>query len=100
MTGAREGRESLENLNHSLKQSAEIRVKVGQVADNVARCSREQSRGVDQCAKAISQMEHATQATAASAEEGAAAAEQLSAQAEHIKQVVHELTGLVGGGIN
>jgi methyl-accepting chemotaxis protein/methyl-accepting chemotaxis protein-1 (serine sensor receptor) len=60
--------------------------------------SQEQSRGIEQIAKAISQMEQVTQKTAASAEESASAGEELSSHSEHLREEVAELLAIVGGG--
>ncbi len=60
--------------------------------------SQEQARGIEQIAKAITQMEQVTQKTAANAEESASAAEELNAQSETLKDVVERLTAMVGGG--
>ena len=96
VASAREGRERLEMVTASWGQSAQVREAVKQVADSVSQSSVEQTRGVDQIAKAVSQMERATQSTAASAEQSAAAAEELVAQSEGIKTAVRGLASLVG----
>jgi methyl-accepting chemotaxis protein/methyl-accepting chemotaxis protein-1 (serine sensor receptor) len=58
-------------------EAAQVKVLVDEI--NIG--SAEQSRGIDQIARSITQMETVTQSTAANAEESAAAAEQLNAQA-------------------
>lgn len=68
------------------------------LVDEVNLGSQEQSRGIEQVAKAITLMEKVTQATAAGAQESAAAAEQLSAQSETMKSVLTQLISLVNGG--
>jgi methyl-accepting chemotaxis protein len=67
------------------------------LVDEVNLGSAEQARGIDQIAKAITQMEQVTQTTAANAEESAAAAEELTAQSETLKDIVETLTAMVGG---
>jgi methyl-accepting chemotaxis protein/methyl-accepting chemotaxis protein-1 (serine sensor receptor) len=74
-------------------ESAKIRTLVDEI--NVG--SIEQSRGIDEISRSITQMEQVTQRNAAGAEEGAAAAEQLNAQAEAMKDVVHILRNMVDG---
>jgi hypothetical protein len=64
--------------------------------DPVSVASREQYRGIEQMAVAMSQMESVTQQTAASAEEGAVAAEQHTGQSASLKDVVDRLAGMVG----
>jgi methyl-accepting chemotaxis protein/methyl-accepting chemotaxis protein-1 (serine sensor receptor) len=66
------------------------------MADDLNLSSEEQSRGLDQIASAVHQMERVTQSTAASAEESAAAAEQLNAQSEALRDVVARLNSMVG----
>jgi methyl-accepting chemotaxis protein/methyl-accepting chemotaxis protein-1 (serine sensor receptor) len=58
--------------------------------------SEEQSRGIEQIGKAITQMEQLTQRSAASAEESASAAQQLSAQAASLKDIVTSMNHLIG----
>jgi methyl-accepting chemotaxis protein len=53
--------------------------------------------GIEQIGKAIMQMEDVTRKTAASAEENASAAEELNAQSEALKDIVEQLTAMVGG---
>lgn len=75
-------------------ESSQIKILV----DEINLGSVEQSRGIDQISKAISQMEHVTQNNAANAQESAAAAEELNAQAEAMKSIVKTLRAMVDGG--
>ena len=101
-------------IEESITKSGDGKAKVDQVAaaiqaltaeaatiktlvDEVNLGSQEQSRGIDQIVKAISQMEQVTQKNAAGAEEGASAAEELTAQSETLKDVVARLDTMVGG---
>lgn len=93
---AHEGRARLQALNDSLNASAQVRGAVKKMADLVSESSAEQSRGVEQIAQSIAQMDRATQSNSASAEENAAAAEELMAQSEAMKNVVRELSSLAG----
>jgi methyl-accepting chemotaxis protein/methyl-accepting chemotaxis protein-1 (serine sensor receptor) len=74
---------------------ASSRVKA--LVDEVNQSSQQQSRGMHEIARAISQMEQVTQKTAATAEESAAAGEELTAQSETLRGVVKRLNQLVGG---
>jgi methyl-accepting chemotaxis protein/methyl-accepting chemotaxis protein-1 (serine sensor receptor) len=74
-------------------ESSKIKVLV----DEINLGSLEQSRGIDEISRSITQMEQVTQSSAANAEEGAAAAEQLNAQAESMKDVVGRLKSMVDG---
>jgi len=70
--------------------------KVGGLVEEIAAASREQSQGVDQLNKAMTEIDKATQRNAANAEESAASAEEMNAQAEQIKDLARELAALVG----
>ena len=101
-------------IEDSITRSSEGKIKVDQVAlavqaitqdaaqvkimvDEVSLSSEEQSRGIDQIGRSITQMEQVTQTNAASAEQSAAAAQQLSAQSETLKDVIGRLNHMVGG---
>ena len=111
---ARAAKDTATLIEESIAKSNDGRMKVNQVATAIGAItedssrlktlvgevnlgSQEQTRGIEQVAKAITQMEQVTQKTAASAEEGAAAAEELTAQSEALKEVVEQLAALVGG---
>ena len=66
------------------------------LVDEVNASSEEQSRGIQQVAKTILDMQSVTQQTAASAEESASASEELSAQSEGLRGIVTRLNELVG----
>jgi methyl-accepting chemotaxis protein len=79
---------------------AEITVqakKVNELMDEIAAASQEQSQGISQINKAISQMEAVTQQNAANAEESASASEELNAQAGNLREIVQQLVILVDG---
>src|SRR5450759_2329832 len=112
---AQAARDTAALIEESIAKSNDGKVKVDQVAaairaiteefgkvktlvDEVNQGSQEQTRGIEQVAKAVVQMQQVTQTTAAGAEESAAAAEELNAQSEALKQVVARLSAMVGGG--
>jgi methyl-accepting chemotaxis protein/methyl-accepting chemotaxis protein-1 (serine sensor receptor) len=112
---AQAARDTAELIEESIAKSNDGKVKVDQVAaairaiteefgkvktlvDEVNQGSQEQTRGIEEVAKAVLQMQTVTQSTAAGAEESAAAAEELNAQSEALKDVVRRLTAMVGGG--
>jgi methyl-accepting chemotaxis protein len=70
---------------------------VDQFAAEVATASREQNQGIEQVARAITEMDKVTQANAAGAEESASAAQQLEGQAGALKEAVGNLIRLVEG---
>jgi methyl-accepting chemotaxis protein/methyl-accepting chemotaxis protein-1 (serine sensor receptor) len=101
-------------IEESISKSSDGKIKVDQVAvaihaiteqaghikvlvDDVNMGSQEQARGIEQIGKALTQMEHVTQKTAANAEECASAAEELNAQSVTLKGIVERLNTLVGG---
>jgi methyl-accepting chemotaxis protein/methyl-accepting chemotaxis protein-1 (serine sensor receptor) len=71
--------------------------KIKDLVEEISMGSVEQTSGIEQISRAISQMEQVTQGSAANAEESAAAAEELSAQAEALKSLVQHLRGMVDG---
>ena len=71
--------------------------KVAELVSEVAEASREQSQGIGQITKAMSEMDRVTQANAATAEEAAGAAGQLSLQAGNLLTVVNDMNTLVHG---
>ncbi len=73
------------------EESSKIKVLVDEI--NVG--SIEQSRGIDQISRSISQMEQVTQGNAANSEQSAAAAQQLSAQAQTMKDIITQLRSMV-----
>jgi len=112
---AQAARDTAALIEESISKSNDGKVKVDQVAaairaiteefgkvkvlvDEVNQGSQEQTRGIEQVAKAVLQMQQVTQTTAAGAEESAAAAEELNAQSEALKAVVARLSAMVGGG--
>ena len=68
------------------------------IVEAISRASAEQAHGIDQVTRAMSQMDQATQASAASSEESNAAAEELAGQAAELASLVGQfkLGGEVG----
>ena len=110
---AQAARDTASLIEESIAKSNEGKVKVNEVetaiktisgqaaqtkvlVDEVLEGSQSQTKGIEQIAKALSQMEQVTQRAASSAEEGAAASEQLTAQAARLNDIVHDLGVLVG----
>jgi len=90
-----EGGARLERVGEVIRAITDSTVKVKTLVDEVNLGSQEQARGIEQISKAIAQMDHVTQSTAASAEESASASQELSAQAEAMKHAVGKLSQLV-----
>ena len=92
-----EGSGKLRQVTEVIRAITDSAAQVKTLVDEVNLGSQEQARGIDQISKAVAQMDHVTQATAASAEENASAGEELSAQAEALDSVVNQLAVMVGG---
>jgi len=75
----------------------ESSAKVGQLVNEIAAASAEQSQGIDQVNTAVGQMDAVTQRNASGAEESASAAEELSAQAHELRSLVQRLNAVVLG---
>jgi len=71
-------------------------IKIKTLVDEVSHGSREQTDGIGQVRRALSNMEHVSQSSAANAEESAAAAQQLNAQSEALKNIVIRLNNMAG----
>jgi methyl-accepting chemotaxis protein len=80
-----------EHVNHSGETLQEIVSSVKQVTDIVAEisaASQEQTTGIQQVNKAVSQLDQVTQANAAQTEELSSTAQALSGQAEQLQELV------------
>ncbi len=93
-----DGKNKVDQVAVAIRAITEESAKVKTLVDEVSLGSTEQTRGIEQVAKALTQMEQVTQQSAANAEESAAAAEELTAQASTLMEVVHQLSVMVGGG--
>ena len=94
---SRGGKEKVHVVAEAIRAISEEAARIRRLVDEVSTGSREQSHGIEQIARAISQMEHVTQTSAANAEESAAAAEQLTAQSRTMEEMVAELHEMVSG---
>jgi Methyl-accepting chemotaxis protein (MCP) signalling domain len=91
-----DGKNKVDQVAVAIRAITEESAKVKTLVDEVSLGSTEQTRGIEQVAKALTQMEQVTQQSAANAEESAAAAEELTAQASTLMEVVHQLSSMVG----
>jgi methyl-accepting chemotaxis protein len=92
-----EGGRKLDQVATSIQQITGSSTQVKTLVDEIDVGSLEQSRGIEQIATAVGQMEQVTQRSAANAEESAAASEELAAQAQSLYSIVERLRVLVGG---
>jgi methyl-accepting chemotaxis protein/methyl-accepting chemotaxis protein-1 (serine sensor receptor) len=91
-----EGGRKLDQVAASIQQITGSSTQVKTLVDEIDVGSHEQSRGIEQIAAAVNQMEQVTQRSAANAEESAAASEELAAQAQSLYSIVERLRVLVG----
>lgn len=99
--------ESIQRSNHGKSKLNEVSaqimavtsesVKVKTLVDQITVASGEQTRGIDQIARAIAQIEKVTQASAATAAESAAAAQNLQSQSSLLNEIVSSLSFVVEG---
>jgi len=86
--------------NRVASRLQEIAVKsreVDELIGEIATASNEQTQGIEQVNKAVSQMDRVVQSTAAQAEEGAGVAQELTTQSDSLRQCIDELAHVVGG---
>ncbi|PWT98943.1 MAG: hypothetical protein C5B51_28175 [Terriglobia bacterium] len=91
-----EGQTQVEQVATAIRAITGEASRIKTLVDEVNLGSQEQARGIEQIGKAITQMEHVTQTTAANAEESAAAAEELNAQSDALQNIVERLVAMVG----
>ncbi|MCP4717154.1 MAG: chemotaxis protein, partial [Deltaproteobacteria bacterium] len=79
-----------------LKEISEGVLKMSLLIGEVSTSSKEQSQGIEQVNKAVSEMDKVTQLNAANSETSASASEELSAQAKDVGSMVDTLVTMVG----
>jgi hypothetical protein len=111
---AQAARETAEKIEDSIQKSNHGVTLSGRVADSlqqiltrarkmdelvaeITSASGEQSVGIEQVNKAVSEMDKVTQSNAANAEETASAAEELNAQTAEMRKSILDLMTLIGG---
>jgi methyl-accepting chemotaxis protein/methyl-accepting chemotaxis protein-1 (serine sensor receptor) len=95
---AKDGTQKVDQMAIAIRAITEAAAGTKTLVESVDAGSREQSLGIAEIGKAISQMEQLTQSTAASAEESAAAAQELTGQSQGVKEIAERLSAMVGGG--
>jgi methyl-accepting chemotaxis protein len=91
-----EGQTKVDQVATAIRSITEDSASIQVLVDEVNLGSQEQSRGIEQVAKAMTQMEQVTQQVAASAEESASASEELTAQSATLKDIAARLATMVG----
>lgn len=82
--------DSLNSIVENVKEASGL-------INSLSQATQEQSKGIVQINKAVTEMDQVTQSNAANAEESASASEELSAQAVEVKRVVDTLDRMVNG---
>lgn len=91
------GAQLVDKAQAAVKRVEESSCKVAGLVKEIAAASGEQSQGIGAVNQAVADIDRVTQVSAAGAEESASAAEALLGQARGLRELVEELTGLVGG---
>src|SRR5262249_1158423 len=95
---SRDGKSRVDNVACPIRSITEDTGRLKTLVDEVNMASREQSRGIEQVATAITQLDKVTQGMAASAEQSASASEVLNAQSRILRDAAERLTAMVGRG--
>ena len=85
------GAQLVEKTRTAFMLSIDHNEKVGKLVDEISAASGEQSEGIGQIRRAVSEIESVTHQNAANAQQSASASEQLNAQAEQLRQMAKEL---------
>ena len=96
-TTATEGSARLAQVAEAFRSITDAALKTKILVDGVDDGTRQQATGIEEIARAITEMETVTQGTAAGAEQSASAAEELSAQSAALRATIRSLTVLVEG---
>jgi methyl-accepting chemotaxis protein/methyl-accepting chemotaxis protein-1 (serine sensor receptor) len=91
------GKARLDDVTAAIRAVTEESSKVKSLVDEINTGSAEQSHGISQIARAISEMERITQASTANAESGAAVANELNIESESLNEIVRILSKVVEG---
>ena len=91
------GKTKLDDVTNAIKSVTEESLKVKELVDQINVGSAEQTRGISQIARAISDMEKVTQASTTNAESGASVAEVLNSESNSLNEIVRILSNVVEG---
>lgn len=95
---SRDGNLRLERMAGAVRGMTGNSGQIKTLVDEVNVGSQEQTRGMDQIAAAVQQMQQVTQKNSAAAEEGASAGAQLNGHASSLRRLVLEMREMVGAG--
>lgn len=93
---SRDGKARVEEVASAIRAITEESASIRALIDQVNRGSQEQAQGMTAVARAISQLDSATQNNAAAAQETAASAAGLDAQSAELKRIVAEISVVTG----
>jgi methyl-accepting chemotaxis protein len=93
---SRDGNTRLDRMAGAVRAMTGNSVRVKSLVDEVNLGSQEQSRGMDQIARAVLQMQSVTQTNAAAAQQSASAGAELNAHADALRALVLEMRDMVG----
>jgi methyl-accepting chemotaxis protein len=99
LTHIKEGADTLKETLDEFYKMGDEGAKTMNFLNEIKAASNEQSGGIEQVNIGVQEMEKVTQRTAASAEESASASEEMISQANHMKNILKDLVGIVGGNI-
>jgi methyl-accepting chemotaxis protein/methyl-accepting chemotaxis protein-1 (serine sensor receptor) len=91
-----DGKSKVDQVAAAVRSISGDAAKVKSLVDEMSASSLQEGQGMEQIARAITQMEQVTQQTAANAQQGAAAATELTAQSGALKDIMARLMELVG----
>jgi methyl-accepting chemotaxis protein/methyl-accepting chemotaxis protein-1 (serine sensor receptor) len=93
---AGDGNARLDQMAGAVRSMTQSAIRVKSLVDEVNLGSQEQTRGMEQIARAVLQMQQVTQKTAAGAEQSASAGAELDGHASSLRTLVHEMHAMVG----
>ncbi|QOY89875.1 methyl-accepting chemotaxis protein [Paludibaculum fermentans] len=94
---SKKGKSKVDEVAAAVRSISADSTRIQLLVEEVSQGSKEQASAMGQIGKAVVEMEQVTQGIAANAEEGASAAQELNAQAETLRDVVRNLSVMVGG---
>ena len=83
----------------ALEENGQLAQRVAATVSEITQTSNAQTQSMKQIDQAMLQMDTLTQNTAANSEEAASTSEELSAQASLLDDMVSEMEGILGGGM-
>ena len=91
------GSQLTQATKEAFEENFEISLKVGQLIEEVAEASREQSEGIGHVSDGMTTMDGATKQNAAGAKQSASAADEMFVQAKSMHELVNDLTVIIHG---